>query len=304
MSLEVEKAHKEKLAKMSYVQPWMVNVVMKSLPYIADRATVEKSLEKFKGNVDNAVSELLDLEDQGSISSTQGSSSVERERDSDEESFSGPAKKQDRRMSRASRTVIKKKEEQHKCDGTVCQKSFDDSTTTRSDASTSTKQSQSNGVGHKGVDSADESFDSDYNDNDSAYASASDYSAATKPPVSGVRLKLSQPKREVAETSASPRLRPQITYKGTARPSPTAPARAPSIGRTQQRQFGPKQTRLTQRDKRDIKKAAQKAAAKDRKRGVATGKNVNASSAMVVVNSKNGKENSPILDVGIKTLYI
>lgn len=65
---------------------------MSSLPYLADEYTIKKALEDSKGNVDAAVSRLLDAEDRGSVSSIQGSSSIERE-DSDESTTSAPNKR-------------------------------------------------------------------------------------------------------------------------------------------------------------------------------------------------------------------
>ncbi|KAI9743434.1 MAG: hypothetical protein M4579_007730, partial [Chaenotheca gracillima] len=106
VSSEDERKEKEKLAKTPYVAPWMIEVVVKSLPFLADRLTIKRTLEETRGNVDDAVSKLLDADDagtnSGSVSSAQ--SSVERDQDSeDEDVVTGPNKKRDRRLSRATR---------------------------------------------------------------------------------------------------------------------------------------------------------------------------------------------------------
>lgn len=109
LSAEEEAKNKEAAAKISHVLPWMVNVVHQSLPYIADREIIKKTLEECKGNIDAAVSSLLDAEDRASVSSQNGSSSTERDADSENDELDGPNKKQDRRMSRATRALRKEK---------------------------------------------------------------------------------------------------------------------------------------------------------------------------------------------------
>ncbi|MBE7180584.1 MAG: hypothetical protein INR71_05115, partial [Terriglobus roseus] len=89
------------------MQPWMIDVVSHSLPFLADKPTIKKTLEDCKGNIDMAVSRLLDAEEGGSMSSAQESSSIEREPDSDDDAVHGPNKRQDRRMSKATRNLVK-----------------------------------------------------------------------------------------------------------------------------------------------------------------------------------------------------
>lgn len=104
LSVEEEQRQKDKLAKTPHVMPWMIDVVASSLPYLADKQTIKRTLEDFKGNINAAVDKLLGGEETGSQSSAQESSSVEREPDSDEEYSRGPSKKQDRRLSHRQRT--------------------------------------------------------------------------------------------------------------------------------------------------------------------------------------------------------
>ena len=79
----------------------MVDVVSASLPFLADKPTIKRTLEECKGNIDVAVDKLMGAEENGSLSSAQESSSVEREPDSEDEypGKDGPNKKRDRRLS-------------------------------------------------------------------------------------------------------------------------------------------------------------------------------------------------------------
>jgi hypothetical protein len=82
----------------------MVNSVTTSLPFLADDETIRKALQDNNGSVDAAVSQLLDEptstpSSPGSYSSQSGSSSVERDADSDEEEeIWGPNKRQNRKI--------------------------------------------------------------------------------------------------------------------------------------------------------------------------------------------------------------
>ena len=53
-----------------------------------------------------------------------------------------------------------------------------------------------------------------------------------------------------------------------------------------------------------MKKLAQKAQAKARKQGINGDKAANNKNGSIATVLKDGKENSPAIDVGIKTLYI
>lgn len=285
----------------------MVNVVCQSLPYLADRATIHKTLEECKGNIDTAVSKLLDAEERGSVSSTQESSSVEREPDSDEEAHSGPNKKQDRRLSRASRTVLKEKDEQKRRDLALRPKVYHNPPKTNGHTSLP-KHKDANGTKEEDEDETEEEDwenDPSYRESPSASPSAcgSDYSTASKPTSGGVRLKLSQPKRD-SEKERPPSSASREVPNGVKSEQHGDSGVGVGPGKTQQRQPGPRQKRVTQRDKRDMKKAAQKAAAKERKQGMAAGKAVNGKNGIIAAAVKNGKENSPAIEAGIKTLYI
>ena len=60
---EERKEQEKKLANSSYVRPWMVEVVTSSLPYLVDSQKIREVLEEAKGNIDAAVSKLLDADE-------------------------------------------------------------------------------------------------------------------------------------------------------------------------------------------------------------------------------------------------
>ncbi|PUU79414.1 hypothetical protein B9Z19DRAFT_1125204 [Tuber borchii] len=69
-----EKGRKEqerRLANSSYVQPWMVEVVISNLPYLVDSQKIQDVMEEGKGNIDAAFSKLLDAEEGGQAESEQ-----------------------------------------------------------------------------------------------------------------------------------------------------------------------------------------------------------------------------------------
>ncbi|KAG0640190.1 hypothetical protein HOY80DRAFT_1070636 [Tuber brumale] len=59
------KEQEQRLANSFYVQPWMVEVVFSSFPYFLDSQRIQELLEVAMGNIDAAVSKLLDAEEGG-----------------------------------------------------------------------------------------------------------------------------------------------------------------------------------------------------------------------------------------------
>lgn len=288
---------------------------MSSLPYLADRAIIQKTLEECKGSIDNAVSKLLDAEDQSSASASQGSSSVERDADSeDEDVISMARKKQDRRLSRATRAALEKNEEQRRMHELAVRM--------KGPALPSTKESSStpepDSLGTNKSQDTDETEEEDWQNNSpfkvstatSVSTSASDNTTAGKPRSGGVRLKLSQPKQPdhiIDLTLDSPTVE-SPDFKGPALKSPTEKSAIQDTGnngyngKVAKWQPAPKQKRLTARDKHDMKKAAQKSAAKERKKGVAYV--VSKPKKDIPFAMQKGKENSPSIETHIKVLYI
>ena len=75
----------------------MIDMAMAALPYDANRSIVEQTVKQCRGNVNFAVDLLLP---DSSPETSQRSSSIERDPDSDDEGGQKPSKKQDRRQSR------------------------------------------------------------------------------------------------------------------------------------------------------------------------------------------------------------
>ncbi|KAM0716967.1 hypothetical protein Q7P37_006819 [Cladosporium fusiforme] len=260
LSPEEELKQKQKLNATPYVQPWQIDVVSNCLPFLADKPTIKRALEASKGNIDAAVSNLMDAEENCSGSSAQESSSVERDQDSDDDVHDGPNKKQDRRLSRA---VKKGKTRSNETRHALSQLETADG-------------SQSSFASSTGEDSEASTFpDSSQQSTPSTTQSTS--TAPSRPPI---RLKLHPPK-------------PPPDYEKH------------QSGKTSQSQLGP---RISSRDKKDIKKQAQKAARKERQQ--AASKNgsddpvepPNAAAAGLALR-KDGLTQTPPVDT-LRTLYI
>lgn len=293
-----------KLANPPYAQPWMVRVVMQSLPWIGDEQLIHKIIEECKGDIDAAVSKLLDAEERSSTSSGHGSSGVEREEDSDDEDvFTGPKKRQDRRLSRAKRHITQDKEERSAQDLSYRPKidhlpvsighpSSPKATqpkvlTLDEDCSGTEEDEWRTGSSFKSSDSPSTA---------SSSSSATDSSNTSKPQAVGVRLKLTQPKRY----ATAPKNQANRTNVSTQPSSGLG-----NTGTGLPRQYGQaQQKRLTSRDKRDKQKADQKAAAKLRKHGIAADRSLTGPNTVKSLTVNQGKENEPLIEAHINVLYI
>lgn len=267
----------------------MINVVTSSLPYLADSATIKKTLEDCKGNIDTAVSILLDAEDRASVSSQQGSSSTERDQDSEDE-FAGPnAKRIDRRMSRATKAhqkqvtaenpppVPRLAEAAPKLEPAPSQlptpppidlpvrphpKSPSQNAIQR------LKKEVGDGWRTQSEDDSDAEFQPDYFEPDDDAASVCSSASQSQPMDPAVK---------------------------SSKPVPIAMRH----NKTLQKQPGPQRKKVTARDRIDIKKAAQKAARKETKRKEAQG-----GKGKLEATSVNANHSPPLELAGIKTLYI
>jgi OTU domain-containing protein 3 len=259
LSPEEELKQKQKLDATPYVQPWQIDVVSNCLPFLADKPTIKRALEASKGNIDAAVSNLMDAEENGSGSSAQESSSVERDQDSDDDSNTGPNKKQDRRISRA----VKKSKPR----------------------SSQTKHALSQ------LETAEGSQDSFTSSN------GDDSEASTIP-------NCSQTSDTTTQSTSTAPSRPPIRLK--LRPPKPPPDYIPpeQSGKTSQSQPGP---RVSARDKKDIKKQAQKAARKERERAnskqASEPEITDATTAAGLALRQNGVTQTPPLET-LRTLYI
>lgn len=264
LSLEEEQRQKEKLEATPYVLPWMIDVVSKSLPYLADKPTIKRALEAARGNIDLAVSNMLDAEEYGSTSSQQESSSVERDHDSDDDMHDGPNKKQDRRMSRASKAQrARSMETKHALSQLATYDGSQESVGSWESENSSAPESSQQSTSYQpvGIEDAGSHIKPAY---------STSVSRSDSPAKPTIRLKLHPPK------PPDPSLR---------------------VGKTSQKQLGP---RLTARDRKDIKKQAQKAARKERQQAAMRGESP--SKAGLALRQKGMTETPPV-EI-LRTLYI
>lgn len=273
LSPEEELKQKERLDVTPFVQPWQIEALAKALPFLADKPTIKRALEASKGNLDNAWSALVEAEEHGSASSAQESSSVERDQDSEDDVHAGPNKKRDRRMSRASK---KEKASKHALSRLQVvndsQESVNSLSNGDSEASSQPDAASQQSTNRSSLSSAPTIPASQ--DKDSV-------SRSTSPSKPTIRLKLHPPK-----------------------PPPDLAQQQASGGKTAQSQPGP---RLSARDKKDIKKQAQKAARKERQQAAAKGgtdPSAPAQAAAMAIRQDGGsfKQTPPVET--LKTLYI
>ncbi|KAF2143665.1 uncharacterized protein K452DRAFT_224082 [Aplosporella prunicola CBS 121167] len=245
-----EQKQKERLANTSMVLPWQIEVVSKSLPFLTDKLTIKKALEECKGDVNNAVSQLLD-DDAGNTSSAQESSSIEREPDSDDDDIYGPNKRRERRLNRAT------KHKSHQ-DRLISHLAAQDGSQL-STASTDSPRSSGPGTPQS---TALEAPDSD--DEQPSHSDAEEPPAPPSPkPQQGprrIRLTMPRPPEELAAVQAA--------------------------AKTQQKQLGPQQTKkVSARQQKDMKKQAQKAARKERQKAASKSP---ATTTLPIITKSNG----------------
>ncbi|KAK3691257.1 hypothetical protein LTR37_018746 [Vermiconidia calcicola] len=269
LSVEEEQKQKDKLASTPHVLPWMIDVVSKSLPYLADKPMIKRALEAAKGDVNLAVSNMLEeAEEDGSGSSQQESSSVERDHDSDDDMHDGPNKKQDRRLSRASKDQrARSMASKHALSKLATVDGSQESVGSwDSEASSIPESTQQSTNSHRtGVEELD------------PYSKTEDSTSVSR-----------------SESPARPTIRLKLHP-----PKPPDPSQR--VGKTSQRQPGP---RLTARDRKDIKKQAQKAARKERQQLAQSGdaRSESPSKAGIALRQKGMAQTPPVET--LRTLYI
>ncbi|KAB2581395.1 Ovarian tumor otubain [Lasiodiplodia theobromae] len=301
ISPETEAAQKKKLAATPYAQDWQIDVVMKSLPFLTDKSTIRKTLEECKGSIDNAVSRLLD-EDSGNQSSAQESSSIEREPDSDDDDIYGPNKSRSRqtglpakhdsftsasRDSSASRNIIKPKGHKKRAGSKLASQECPQESKVPQFYS---PDSQSSQVDSQQTDSFTFSQATvAIPDSDAESSQESDADPIAAPP---------SPK-----PTSAPRQGPVRIRLTMPKPPPEMEEAAASMhtGKSTQKQIGPQGRKISARDKKDMKKQAQKAARRERQQQQAAGQST-ATRTLPIITKSN--PTSPSLDAGIKVLYV
>lgn len=100
------------------IPQWQIDVLMKILWFPIDENTAIRALEDSRGNLDGAVSRLIDGNESPERSDSVRSSSIEPslgpQSQGDDDFTDAPIKKQDRRMSRASKSVSRTRERQRR----------------------------------------------------------------------------------------------------------------------------------------------------------------------------------------------
>ncbi|KAK4695917.1 OTU domain-containing protein 3, partial [Lecanoromycetidae sp. Uapishka_2] len=194
-SAQAEATMKAELASYSYVKEWMVEDALRSLPYETDRAVVEQALQEAKGNVNEAVTNLLPYSSQSSVKTSGTSSPASIERDDDDGDFEmeqKPKKKQDRRQSRPHPL-----KNQHLLTVRTKEASMLSPNPTQLSAAL-IKLKDIKAVDPDETEEEDWRKESAFKDSESASGSTSvsDYSTNSKGEAGPVRLKLSQPKKQ------------------------------------------------------------------------------------------------------------
>jgi OTU domain-containing protein 3 len=258
------------IAKGPFIADWMVKAVTTSLPHLTSEDTIRQALKESGGSVDGAVSTLM--EDPPSAPGTpgsfsqSGSSSIERDLDSDDEEIYGPNKRQNRTI-RATKTSKKVKEAREKREAELQAIPTIELTKPESDAASDIVEI----AGHNPskFKAEDDEYIAPSGDDASEYSASShsqSVAASTPPPT-----RTQQPK---------------IILRT----------------KTSQRQHGPTAKKPRARDIKEMKKAAQKQARKERARKDSQPTPQLAKSTINV----NTKRSSPPMEqvIGMKTLYI
>ncbi|RDL31978.1 uncharacterized protein BP5553_09380 [Venustampulla echinocandica] len=251
---------KEKLPKGPAIQEWMIDVVKNSLPSYADEETIRKALVDNNGSVDNAVNQLLDVQEYSSAPPTPGSlsqsvsSSVERDADSDDDEIHGPNKRQNRRASRATKALRKEQREREAELQAIPALELplpDSGASTELSVEPNEDNIDKSAIQKK--NSEDEEFGpSDDNDQSEADDSGSDYTGSSQSP-SGANITPSTRPKIILNTKNNTKGKDASAAKIPHRPNPK------------------KKTLITARQRKEMKKQAQKQAAKERKRAKGQG---------------------------------
>lgn len=255
-----------------------------SLPNVTNsQSTVRKMSDD---SVRDVILKLIDSDDKSTTPSTQGSSSVERDSDSeDEDPIRGPNKRRDRRLSQAARVAMKENDDRnhltHRPKSGYHIETEEYSSKPRTESTSTDEAGEDDWRGDAaGKDSESASFST----------SASDISVACQPRSGAVRLKLSQPKKERARvhTPSSNHQRPAMGVK----------AMVDLQGKAQARyQNHPKHRRLIQR-KQQLSKAAPNSDDSDYKKAMIAG------TGTKPLMTTQGNERTPTIETHIKVLYI
>ena len=238
------------------IPQWQIDEVMRATLYSVDENAVIKVLEERRGDFDSAILQLLGELDPPDRASSVHSSSVEPQIKTDDEQFDGPNKKQDRRMSRASKSANRTKERRQR---EQLRERLSSSSLEQLEAAANTSNmvnAQRRRFSRVILDEDDTEMEEASTPpplSDGSTSSESDYSLSVSPPKPPITLKLNlkPPQHSQSEQSSPPKLVPPRTF-----------------GRVVQ----PKKRLNSARDIKSLKKQAQKQAAKERRQAAAKSK--------------------------------
>lgn len=252
------------------IPDYQIKIVASALPFAVAEQLIKSTLIECNGIVNNAVDRLLEADERRSNSSQQ-SSSIDRDGDSSDQSSVAPNKKQDRRLSRASKVALKLSHDRRK-------KQIASQLDTVGASLDSLVESTSNRPprthrNRRSIMDSDDEEDSPLEPlRDGDTSSGSEYSApASAPPPTVV-------------TSIKLKLTPSTAAKVVQKP-PTSQKRL-----------------VAARDVKVMKKQAQKTAAKERRQALPSSALQPSQEPVAVEHQQTSPH--PTMATGMKTLYI
>lgn len=258
--------------KPHHIPAWQVEQLAIAYP-TADVASLIRALEEARGSVDDAYEKLLAADEQKSISSQQ-SSSIEREPDSGDEAGHGPYKRQDRKPNRNSKTYFKSQTERR---NKAIASNLEKMNPSLEDLVNVAPAPQSSYRSKHGSTSPSNSDSEDWPVPlvDGSTSSDSDYTPPPSQPNPTVninlKIKLSYPKSEYSSSQPPPKL---SKHQGQTRKP------------------------ISARDRKDLKKTAQKQAAKERKQAASGMKHSKPDEGSIT------SSHPTVATTALKTLYI
>ena len=271
------------------VQQWQIDAVMRSYWLPLDESTVIRLLEECRGNTDNAVLKLMGEYDSPDRSSSVPSSTADPPSAVDEDFTDGPNKKQDRRMSRNTKSESRSR---HRYEREQYAESLGSSSSLDHLESTTTPSIESSLQRRRGrkvvLDDEDEIEDEEMADvsslpalDDGSTSSESEYSASTSPPKPPITLRLCLKPPQQARTLQPSLSPPKSMHKVT----------------------GPKKRLDAARDMKSVKKRAQKQHAKERRQAaVAKPKEEQREQSTMSFNSDGSSQAS--VNTGFRLLHV
>lgn len=273
------------VAKGPVIHDWQIDVIQSSLPTPLDESVITQAIKQHKGNIDAVVSEFLDSQYYSSAPGTPGSlsesgnSSIEREQDSEDEDAFNPSKRQNRQKFSHKIGSEAWREQQRKRPERLPERllPIPSLEITAPDATNSRHTSPELLAIQKIRDHSDvASIATSEEDTNSEYA------ASTSSRAHSVALGSTPPRPRIILRTASQKakLERQRQQTGSQEPTPSEDQYQPLLNKTKL---------ISARDRKTLKKIAQKQQAKERKQG-------NGQSEKLADSTGNIKKESPHMD--------